>query len=604
MKKILSIIMAFVMILSLGVATFAAEDTGSITISNATKDQTYTIYKIFDASIKLDAEGDAEAVSYSIKTDSQFFAPMFGADGKTANDYFDYESSTGAVTKDKNADNTALINYLTDLVKSGSYTAAATPIKATSAEVKFEDLPYGYYVVVSSLGATVTINSNTPDVEVIDKNQIPGVDFEKKVQVGVDEKGEPVWADSNSASISDLITYKISFTATNYDADKKIKYYQIHDEKGEAIWAEFNSIKVFVGGVELKRGYYLSQGGINTNNWEYFGDWGTTEKNRNNAEWYLVHLGYDQFRITIPWLENHTLSDVTDPNSGSVVSHSLNFPGNATSKFASPTEVVVTYNATIEPNATIGGGSNSNLFNKASGSWTSEYETGATPPDTVETTVYGIGLLKDDASTGKNLAGAEFRIFKNYDPITKEYSNPVYVIPTDIKGVYIVDSLNTHGEGVSGAHMDTSRKLYKDYLEGYLGAGYETKQDNLVVSQANGKLVVLGLNKGTYYLQEVKAPDGYNSLSIPVELVAGEGTKLFTVFADKDGNVADIQTDDGIHHGYEYNLTSTIVHNSKGVQLPSTGGQGTMWLISIGTLLAIGFAIFLITHKKMSIYVD
>jgi hypothetical protein len=32
--------------------------------------------------------------------------------------------------------------------------------------------------------------------------------------------------------------------------------------------------------------------------------------------------------------------------------------------------------------------------------------------------------------------------------------------------------------------------------------------------------------------------------------------------------------------------------------------MGTFWLITIGTLMAIGFAVFLITHKKMSAYTD
>lgn len=126
----------------------------------------------------------------------------------------------------------------------------------------------------------------------------------------------------------------------------------------------------------------------------------------------------------------------------------------------------------------------------------------------------------------------------------------------------------------------------------------------MVVSQVNGKLVILGLEAGTYYLKEVKAPAGYNSLSTPVAITAGEGTKSFTIFADKDGKVADIQETDGIHFENIYQLTSTVVHNSKGVELPSTGGEGTFWLITIGTLMAIGFAVFLITHKKMSIYTD
>ena len=38
--------------------------------------------------------------------------------------------------------------------------------------------------------------------------------------------------------------------------------------------------------------------------------------------------------------------------------------------------------------------------------------------------------------------------------------------------------------------------------------------------------------------------------------------------------------------------------------MPSTGGEGTIMLITFGTMIAIGFAVLLITHKKMSIYHD
>ena len=482
---------------------------------------------------------------------------------------------------------------------------------ATSEEVKFEDLDYGYYLITSTLGATVTINSNTPDVEVIDKNQEPAPDFDKQVQVGVDENGDPIWADANSANIGDKITYQISFTATNYDGDKKIKHYQIHDEKGDAIWAEFNSIQVFVDGVELPRGYYLSQGGDPDNGtWLWLGDHDDTctdgwndipeaERNRNDAQWYLVHLGYDQFRVTIPWLENHTLNDVTDA-SGNVTSYALSYADDAASKFGSPVEVSVTYDAVIEPGASIGATTHGNRFNKAHATWTSEHETGSTPPDEVVTHVYGIGLLKDDSATFQNLAGAKFRIYKD-----KDCTIPVYVIPTNIKGVYIVDSKGTPSETVTGSFMKDARELYGAYLNDYLtdAEGNTVEQDNYVVSQVNGKLVVLGLEAGSYFLKEVEAPAGYNALTVPVELKAGEGTRSFNIFVDETtGNVADIQQTDGVHIEKVYDLTHTVVHNSKGVELPSTGGEGAIMLISIGTLIAIGFAILLITQKKMSTY--
>ena len=603
MKKFLSIIMVLAMVLSLSITAFAAENEGSITITNATIEETYGLYKIFDASISKDADGNTNAVSYSIETDNQFFAALFGADGTTDNTYFVYNVNTGSVTKKEGVNDSELIKYLTELVKNGTYQTAVTPVKATSDEVKFENLPYGYYLITSTLGTTVTINSNTPDVSVIDKNQKPGGNFDKQIQIGVDAEGKPIWGDSNSANIADEVTYKISFEATNYDGENKIKYYQIHDEKGDAIWAEFNSFKVTVGGVELKRGYYLSQGGVNTDNWEFLGDWSDipeADRDRNDAQWYLVHLDYDKFRITIPWLENHTISDVTNAD-GDVTAYSVNFPEDSASKFDSPVTVEVEYNAVIEANAAIGHTSHGNRFNKAHASWTSEHETLTTPPDEVVTYVYGIGLLKDDINTRENLAGAKFRVFKD-----AACTEPVYVIPTDVKGVYIVDSLNTVAEEISGIKQETSRKKYEAYLEEYLKDkdGNPIEQDNLVVSQVNGKLVILGLKEGTYYLKEVEAPAGYNALTQPVELKAGEEIRSFNIFADENGNVANIQQTDGVHHEINYDLTHTVVHNSKGVVLPSTGGMGTFWLITIGTILAIGFAVFLITHKKMSVYTD
>ena len=598
MKKFLSIIMVLAMVLSLSITAFAAENEGSITITNATIDETYALYKIFDASISKDANGETNAVSYSIATDNQFFTALFGADGTTENTYFVYNVNTGSVTKKEGVNDSELIKYLTELVENGTYNTAATPVKATSDEVKFENLPYGYYLITSSLGATVTINSNTPDVEVIDKNQKPGNGFDKWIQDGVDVNGDPIWADANSANIGDEITYKIAFEATNYDGENKVKYYQVHDEKGNAIWAEFNSFEVYVDGVKLERGYYLSQGGNNTDNWEYFGDWTGTEKNRNNAQWYLVHLDYDQFRITIPWLENHTLTDVTN---GGNLSYSLNFDEDAASKFESPVQVEIIYKAVVEANAAIGDTTHGNRYNKAYASWTSEHETGYTKPEEVVTYVYGIGLLKDDIATKQNLAGAKFRIYKD-----EACTEPVYVIPTKIDGVYIVDSLGTKAEEISGIMQETTRKLYEEYLAEYLkdDKGNTITQNNLVVSQVNGKIAILGLKEGNYFLKEVEAPDGYNALTQPVKFEAGTDIRPFSIFADDNGNVADIQEEDGIHSENRYDLTHTVVHNSKGVVLPSTGGMGTFWLITIGTLLAIGFAVFLITHKKMSVYTD
>ena len=118
MKKFLSLLMALALVLSLGVTAFAADETGSITITNATIDHVYSLYKIFDATYSTDADGNADAVSYSITPDNQFFGYMFGADGKTENDYFAYDAVTGAVTRKEGTQNGDIVNYLTNMVRS------------------------------------------------------------------------------------------------------------------------------------------------------------------------------------------------------------------------------------------------------------------------------------------------------------------------------------------------------------------------------------------------------------------------------------------------------------------------------------------------------
>jgi LPXTG-motif cell wall-anchored protein len=180
-------------------------------------------------------------------------------------------------------------------------------------------------------------------------------------------------------------------------------------------------------------------------------------------------------------------------------------------------------------------------------------------------------------------------------------TEPVYVIPTNIKGVYILDDLNTN---VSGEYRDTSRGKYEAYLEAYLGPNFATTQKNVVTSEINGKLVILGLEAGNYYLKETAAPDGYNKLATTTVVTVGQTNNSFFVIADANGNAVDAQTATGDQIKHTYTVTSTIVENSKGVELPSTGGEGSYWLITIGTLMAIGFAVFLITHKKMSVYTD
>ena len=585
MKRLFALMMALVLILSLGTTAFADENTGSITITNATIGDSYSLYHIFDATYSTDAEGNAEAVSYSIKKENQFFAYMFGADGTTENQYFAYDAVTGAVTRKEGTQKGDIITYLTEMVRSeeGNFTAVKTETAADETLV-FSDLSYGYYLIDKGTGAAVTIDSNTPDIEVIDKNQIPATDFDKLVW---DEETEQ-WVTNSSANIGDIVDFKVEFDATNYDGEKQIKYYTVADTKGNALWVEFNSVTVTVDGVTLDRGYYHGVDGTsNTGEWKYFGNWTEEEKaNPDNAQWYMIHRGFDAFDIVIPWMDNYHFE-------GSANDFTLTYGEGSKSIYGSPVDVVVEYSASVEPGATIGSSQSNNLWNTADLSWTSDITDGPDDPSTTTVTVYALGLEKVDADTGDHLEGAVFEIYRD-EACTK----PVYVIPTDIKGVYILDDLDTI---VSGKNRETSREKYKDYLDAYLQGA---RQKNVVTSEVNGKLVILGLEAGDYYLKEIVAPDGYNKLATTTMVSVGNTNNSFFVVADPNGNVVDAQNATGDQTKHVYTVTSTIVENSKGVELPSTGGEGAMMLITIGTIVALGFAVLLITNKKMSIYQD
>ena len=116
MKKLISIVMVMALILAMGIPVFAAE-TGSITITNVTVGQKYSVHKIFDASIKLGSGGETEAVAYSLEPTSETYKRMFeGTDPKGAN-YFIYNASTKEIRKKEGVNDTDLISYLTSIIE-------------------------------------------------------------------------------------------------------------------------------------------------------------------------------------------------------------------------------------------------------------------------------------------------------------------------------------------------------------------------------------------------------------------------------------------------------------------------------------------------------
>lgn len=106
-------------------------------------------------------------------------------------------------------------------------------------------------------------------------------------------------------------------------------------------------------------------------------------------------------------------------------------------------------------------------------------------------------------------------------------------------------------------------------------------ENTVLATGSDGKIAIAGLDSDTYYLREVKAPDGYNKLANDVPVTITGATK---------GN------DDTL----TYTTVLTEVENKSGAELPSTGGVGTTVFYVVGGLMVLLAVVLLVTRKKMS----
>lgn len=97
-----------------------------------------------------------------------------------------------------------------------------------------------------------------------------------------------------------------------------------------------------------------------------------------------------------------------------------------------------------------------------------------------------------------------------------------------------------------------------------------------------GQATIRGLKTGTYYLEEVAAPEGYNELN-------GRAS----VSIEDDNNNA-IVTEG------KYTSGGVQVINKTGTELPTTGGMGTTILYIIGGTLMVAAGVTIVARKKMA----
>ena len=123
-------------------------------------------------------------------------------------------------------------------------------------------------------------------------------------------------------------------------------------------------------------------------------------------------------------------------------------------------------------------------------------------------------------------------------------------------------------------------------------------------SDANGLFKVIGLDDGTYYLKETKAPNGYNILKNDIKVQIEANTSNGQ---DGNGNVMELQAlkvkvNDGPENSGDCSngIVNITVENNKGSILPETGGIGTTIFYIVGVVLVLGAGVLLVTKKRMN----
>ncbi len=213
MKKIISVILSLMLIASLSVTAFAAEETGSIIINGVSESTTYEIYKLLDLE-----SYDVDAAAYSYKANAAW-ANFFATDeakAYMATDADGYVTWAAAEDDDTKAAFAKLaLAYAKangiDPVKS-SENAGEFVITETTG--KFDGLELGYYLVDSTMGALCGLTTTNPHASINVKNGIPTIDKQ------VNEDSTSQWGANNTSDIGQTIEYRVTINvhagAENY----------------------------------------------------------------------------------------------------------------------------------------------------------------------------------------------------------------------------------------------------------------------------------------------------------------------------------------------------------------------------------------------------
>ena len=566
MKKLVSrfmaVLMAMTMVLSMSMTAFAAEaPKGTLTVNNTVAGKTLDLYQIFTAT----KSGDN--VAYTLNSAYEGFFKTKVENGSSLSGEALSDAAYNYVKTQVGTDGSNGAAFAKEIMKwilenTTTVETTHTTATTTAGTTVIDKLAYGYYVVyplgatdtstapgnetvksvaslvsVTGTDATVNMKSNYPTV---DKKIIPAQSG-SGITIGAIVNGN--WEGNHQMELDDENESEDTIAPHGATDEKKVGDFGIGDTVTYQLTSKvpdmtgynsytFKFSDTLSKGLDLKEVLSVKVG--NT----------TLTAKSTGANTYA--LAYDKSNRTL----TVTLNDF------------YNSYKNRTGD-----TITVVYTATLNKDAVIGMNPNTNkavveYSNDPKSDGTGKSEPSIVDVHTFDFTIYKYYKTTTGATETENpLAGAEFELYKGNTEGTAADENAKINIVDEGNGVY--------------------RQATADEAQ---ATGFTSAK---IVSDDDGKVLVKGLEAGTYYLRETKAPEGYNKLlsDIKVEIKAN--------YDPKTGKLTSYSVD------YTYNGTTTTgteikdtttspevaVENKTGAQLPSTGSKGALMVTLAGIVL-------------------